>query len=108
MKVQTKIVDEKLVVEVEGDLIGDQNGIDLLKVVEEEIAKGYCNVLVDFSAVRYMNSTGLGVLITLYAKIKREGGSLKVIGASEQIVRLFQITQLDQVFEIESKKIKSI
>ena len=103
MKVQTKIVDNHVNVAIEGDLIGDQNGVELLNVVEAEIAKGYSNIIVDFSEVRYMNSTGLGVLITLFAKVKREQGSLKVIGATEQIVRLFKITQLDKIFEIESK-----
>lgn len=103
MKIQTKLEDNKVIVSLDGDLIGDQNGVEFLEVVEAEIAKGHHDVVVDFSEVRYMNSTGLGVLITLFAKIKSEEGSLKIIGASEQIVRLFEITQLDKVFEIESK-----
>lgn len=103
MKIQTKLEGNQVVVGLEGDLIGDQNGVEFLEAVQSDITKGYLEVIIDFSGVRYMNSTGLGVLITLFAKIKREEGSLKIIGVSKQIVRLFEITQLNKVFEIESK-----
>ncbi len=103
MEIQTKLEEGKLIVSLSGDLIGDQNGVQFLEVVQDQLTKGNFHIVVDFSNVRYMNSTGLGALITLFAKIKREEGSLKIIGASEQIIRLFQITQLDKVFEVESK-----
>ncbi len=103
MKVETNIQGNKVTVSLEGDLIGDQHGIELLTIINNLLDKNFLDLEIDFSDLRYMNSTGLGVLITLYTKVKRVKGSLKLININEQIVRLFEITQLDKIFEIQAK-----
>lgn len=56
--------------------------------------------VVDLEQVRYMNSSGIGVLITLLTKIKNNKGKMVLVNPSEQIVKLLEITKLNTVFTI--------
>ncbi len=55
----------------------------------------------DLSKVVYMDSTGLGVIVALYKKVTREQGNLKLVGLSARLIRLFTITGLSELMNIE-------
>lgn len=56
----------------------------------------------DLSEVDYMDSTGLGVFVGFYKTIKSNGGQLKITGVNRRLKRLFEITGLDEVMDIET------
>lgn len=58
-------------------------------------------VYLDLSQVDYMDSTGLGVLIGAYKKLRSRGGRLVLTGMSPRLKRLFHITRLTNVIDIE-------
>ena len=58
----------------------------------------YC--LIDISDVRYINSSGIGVLITLLTKFRNKGGELFLIKPSEHVQKLLIITKLQAIFNI--------
>lgn len=58
-------------------------------------------VTVDLSQVSYIDSTGLGVLIGAYKALRSAGGKLVITGLNERLQRLFRITGLDELMEIE-------
>ncbi|MCD8503353.1 MAG: STAS domain-containing protein [Bacillaceae bacterium] len=58
-------------------------------------------LMVDLSAVSYIDSTGLGVFIGALKASYKHGCSLKLIGANDRISRLFAITGLDEIIDIE-------
>lgn len=58
-------------------------------------------VYLDLSQVDYMDSTGLGVLIGAYKKLRSRGGRLVLTGMSARLKRLFHITRLTNVIDIE-------
>ncbi|SOC42129.1 STAS domain-containing protein [Ureibacillus acetophenoni] len=55
----------------------------------------------DLSKVTYMDSTGLGVFVALYKNVTRENGNLKLVGLTARIKRLFNITGLSELMNIE-------
>lgn len=61
------------------------------------------NIIVDFTNVSYMDSTGLGVFIALLKSIKRTDGSLKFVGVSDRLKRLFDITGLTDILNLNSE-----
>lgn len=61
------------------------------------------NITVDFTSVSYMDSTGLGVFIALLKSIKRTDGSLKFVGVSDRLKRLFDITGLTDILNLNSE-----
>jgi anti-sigma B factor antagonist len=58
------------------------------------LEKGKTNVVIDLSNVSFMNSSGLGTLITAHTSIKNAGGELKICGAGDRIESLLVVTKL--------------
>ena len=61
------------------------------------------HMMVDLSEVTYMDSTGLGVFVGLFKLLRENEGSLKLIGLSPRLKRLFQITGLAEIMDINTE-----
>ncbi|WP_040225205.1 STAS domain-containing protein [Bhargavaea cecembensis] len=59
---------------------------------------------IDLSDVEYMDSTGLGVFVGFFKQVKENGGHVKITGLSQRLKRLFDITGLNEVMDIETQK----
>lgn len=92
--------DNILIIYLKGDLIGENNGPELVKVVNDSIHEKVYHCAVDLSEVRYMNSSGIGVLITLLTKYRNHEGEMVLIKPSEKIEKLLLITKLNKIFSI--------
>ncbi|KKB38210.1 anti-sigma factor antagonist [Bacillus thermotolerans] len=66
---------------------------------EQENAK----LVIDLSEVEYMDSTGLGVFVGLFKSLNAKGGSLQLVGLSERLQRLFDITGLADIMNINTE-----
>lgn len=75
-------------------------------VLREELASlidsEHTDILVDLTGVRFMDSTGLGVLVGALKKVRTVGGDLQLVIDQEKILKVFRITALTQVFTIHS------
>ena len=81
--------------------VGFSNISELKEIVSSEIASGHNNIAIDMSSVRVINSSGLGVLISLLTKINATKGTLKLLNLNDKLKEIFQITRLDKVFDID-------
>jgi anti-sigma B factor antagonist len=90
---------EVCVVSVEGQLIVG-NRQELKQKVLDEIERGERKFLVDFSQTGYIDSSGLGVLVSLSKKIREHGGELRLTNLNEDLKTLFELTKLDTLFQI--------
>lgn len=88
-----------VVVDVEGQLIVG-NRQELKQKVLEALELGDRKFLIDFTRTGYIDSSGLGVLVSLSKKIRDEGGELKLAGLNEDLRTLFELTKLDTLFAI--------
>lgn len=87
------------VVRVEGELVvGNRKA--LKDGVLERLAAGDRKFLVDFGEAGYIDSSGLGVLVSLSKQIREEGGDLRICGLDEDLRTLFELTRLDTLFDI--------
>jgi len=68
--------------------------------LDEHIAHGRSNLVVDLGDVPFMDSTGLGVLVGRLKLIRVNDGTLRLVCSSERILKVFSITGLDKVFQI--------
>lgn len=96
--------DDILILTLEGDLIGENNGPELVKIVNDHLHENINLCAVDLSGVRYMNSSGIGVLITLLTKFRNQEGEMILIKPSEKIEKLLLITKLNNIFSIVDDK----
>jgi anti-sigma B factor antagonist len=87
------------VVEVEGQLIVG-NRQELKQRVLDELDGGARNFAIDFAKTGYIDSSGLGVLVSLSKKIREQGGELRLASLNEDLRTLFELTKLDTLFQI--------
>ncbi|WP_370089820.1 STAS domain-containing protein [Ekhidna sp.] len=83
-----------------GDLIGENNGPEVVELANDAIADGITHCLLNISDVRYINSSGIGVLITLLTKFRNKNGELYIINPSEHVNKLLIMTKLQAIFNI--------
>ncbi|MDQ0221320.1 STAS domain-containing protein [Peribacillus cavernae] len=60
------------------------------------------SMVVDLSDVSYMDSTGLGVFVGLFKSVRSHNGEFRLVGLSERLRRLFDITGLAEIIDINS------
>jgi len=87
------------IIALEGRLTFNDRPRQLRDVVLGALAGGAKHVLLDLSAVRYIDSTRLGELIGAHVSVTRQGGRLKLVKTPDRIVELLAIAGLDGVFE---------
>ncbi len=85
---------------IQGDLIGDEVGPKLVEVVSDAIQEGANIFVVDLSEVRYISSSGIGLLITMLTKMRNVGGEVYLTSPSEHVKKLLIITKLNNIFTV--------
>lgn len=88
-----------VVVAVDGQLIVG-NRQELKQKVLDALDGGARKFVIDFSRTGYIDSSGLGVLVSLSKKIREQGGDLRLAGLNEDLQTLFELTKLDTLFAI--------
>jgi anti-sigma B factor antagonist len=87
------------VVQVEGQLIVG-NRQELKDLIQAALDRGDRRLLIDFSRTGYIDSSGLGALVSISKKIREAGGELRLSGLNEDLRSLFELTKLDTLFAI--------
>jgi anti-sigma B factor antagonist len=91
--------DGAVVVGVDGQLIVG-NRQELKQLVLDALEGGARRFVIDFTSTGYIDSSGLGVLVSLSKKIREQGGDLRLAGLNEDLQTLFELTKLDTLFAI--------
>jgi anti-sigma B factor antagonist len=87
------------VVALSGDLMGGPDGAALHDQLQQLKSAGRRQVVVDLDAVRFMNSSGLGMLIGALTTMRNAGGDLRLARVGERVQSLLMITKLAAVFQ---------
>jgi len=87
------------IVEVKGELIVGNRG-ELKNAVIAQLEAGARKFIIDFSASGYIDSSGLGVLVSLSKQARERGGDLRLAGLNDDLCTLFELTRLDTLFHI--------
>ena len=72
----------------------------LRQEIMDQVDNGSPHLLVNLEKVEYLDSTGLGILIGGVKRAKEKSGSLKLVGPSARITRIFEITGLNKIFDV--------
>lgn len=88
-----------VVIEFKGNVMGGPDAVSLNEKLHELIEDDKTNVVVDLSKVKFMNSSGLGMLIGGLTTMRKAGGDLRIANATDKIESLLVITKLITVFK---------
>jgi len=95
------------IVEVDGQLIVS-NRQELKQKVLDQLEKGTRKVLVDFARTSYIDSSGLGVLVSLAKRMRELGGDLRLANLNDDLQTLFELTKLDTLFQISESRERAL
>jgi anti-sigma B factor antagonist len=87
------------ILRIHGDITSASDG-DLTAAYARAIDAGASTVILDLSGLEYMNSGGIGLLVTLLVRAQRGGAHLMATGLSEHYRQIFELTRLDEAIAI--------
>ena len=99
MDIATREQDNVLIFDIKGELDA-KAAPDLKERLTERINSGYHRVLVNLSDISYLDSAGLGVLVSGLKIATRQNGDLRMWGLQDEVKNIFQLTRLNKVFQI--------
>lgn len=99
MKIKERRRDGIAILDMSGKLMGGPDAEAFNEVLRTCMHEGVHNVLVNLERVTWVNSTGLGILISGYTTLNRAGGELKLLKVTERIENIFFVTKLATVFQ---------
>ncbi len=95
------------ILRIAGDVTSSSEA-DLMAAYGLAAANGSSVVVLDFSKLAYMNSGGIGLLVTLLVRAQRGGGRLVATGLSEHYRQIFSLTRLDEAIEIKDDEAAAV
>jgi anti-sigma B factor antagonist len=100
MKMKRIPNDDVMVLELSGKIMGGPSHDEFKAEIKEIIEGGFNKVVLDLNHVPWINSTGLGILISGYHSVKAADGIMKVCSVKERVLSIFYISQLEKIFDV--------
>ena len=108
MKTVVRLVDSVTIVDVSGRITLGEGCNQLRELIRGELSKGNKNVLLNLGDVSYIDSSGIGELVSAYTAVSNLGGNLKLLNLTKKVQDLLQITKLYTIFDVHDDEAKAI
>jgi anti-sigma B factor antagonist len=96
------------VVDVSGRITLGEGCVQLRELIREQLGKGNKNILLNLADVTYIDSSGIGELVSAYTGVSKQGGALKLLHLTKKVHDLLQITKLYTVFDVHDDEAKAV
>lgn len=108
MKATNRQVEGVTVVDMSGRITLGEGSVVLRDTIRDLIGKGQKKILLNLGDVTYIDSSGIGELVSAFTAVRREGGELKLLNLTKKVHDLLQITKLYTVFDIKDDEATAI
>ena len=108
LKAVSREVGGVTVIDLDGRItLGDGSAL-LRDLIRDNLSKGHMKLVLNLAAITYLDSTGLGELVSGYRLVKSGGGELKLLNLNKKVSDLLQVTKLYAVFDIHNDEAQAI
>jgi anti-sigma B factor antagonist len=90
-------IGEETVVKIDGTLDA-VTAPDFRQLVDELVAENRSNITLELSSLRLIDSSGVGVIVSLFKRVRANGGQVRIVGLRDQPRAIFRLLRLDRVF----------
>jgi anti-sigma B factor antagonist len=108
MKATNRQVDGVAVVDMSGRITLGEGSVVLRDTIRDLVGKGQKKILLNLGDVTYIDSSGIGELVSAFTAVRREGGELKLLNLTNKVHDLLQITKLYTDFDIKDDEAAAI
>jgi anti-sigma B factor antagonist len=96
------------VIDMEGRITLGEGSTLLRDLIRERLNGGHKKIVMNMAGINYIDSTGLGELVSAYRLVKSQQGELKLLNLNKKVADLLQITRLYAVFDIHNDEAQSV
>ena len=108
MKSTTRQIDAVTILDLSGRITLGEGSVVLRDTIRDLLAKGQKNILLNLGEVSYIDSSGIGELVSAFTTVRNQGGDLKLLNLTKKVHDLLQITKLYTVFDIKDDEATAI
>lgn len=108
MKFKTRQVDGVTVLDLSGKITLGEGSVTLRDAIKDVLSKGQNKILLNMADISYIDSSGLGELVSAFTTVKNAGGELKLLQLAKKVKDVLQITKLYTVFDIKDDEAAAI
>jgi anti-sigma B factor antagonist len=108
VKLSTRQVGNVTVIDVAGRITLGEGSSALRETLRDLVAKNQTRILLNLADVTYIDSSGIGELVSGYTTVTNTGGALKLLNLNKRVKDLLQITKLYTVFEVHEDEAAAI
>jgi anti-sigma B factor antagonist len=101
MKISTRQVDGVTIVDCSGRITLGEGSVTLRETVTQLLGKGEKKILLNLGDVNYIDSSGIGELVSAFTTVRKQGGDLKLLNLTKKVHDLLLITKLYTVFDVK-------
>ena len=100
MKLSTRQVDGVTIVDCSGRITLGEGSVMMRDTVRDLLSKGNKKIILNLGEVNYIDSAGVGELVSAFTSVRNQGGELKLLNLTKKVHDLLQITKLYTVFDV--------
>lgn len=100
-----KINEEHILIKLEKNQLEFRKAMEFRDSIFEFLKEGIKNIDIDFEKINYIDSSGLGILVTILKKLMLRGGKLVLINVEKRVYNIFELSSLTKLMEIKMKLI---
>ncbi len=108
MKISSRQVDGVAVLDCSGRITLGEGSVTLRDSVRELLGKGQKKILLNLADVNYIDSSGIGELVSAFTTVRNQGGELKLLNLTKKVHDLLQITKLYTVFDVKDDEASAV
>jgi len=108
MKISTRQVDGVTIVDCSGRITLGEGSVTLRETVVQLLGKSQKKILLNLGDVNYIDSSGIGELVSAFTTVRKQGGDLKLLNLTKKVHDLLQITKLYTVFEVKDDEASAV
>ena len=108
MKASTRQVNGVTIVDMSGRITLGEGSVILRESVKDLLGKGQKKILLNLGDVSYIDSSGIGELVSAFTSVRNQGGELKLLKLTKKVHDLLQITKLYTVFDIKDDEASAV
>ena len=108
MKIETRHVDAITILDLSGRITLGEGSVTIRDEVHNVLATGSKKILLNLGDINYIDSSGIGELVSAFTTVKNGGGELKLLNLTKKVHDLLQITKLYTVFDVRDDEASAI
>jgi len=99
VKIKKRAKGDVTILDLSGKIMGGDDFDLFNNSIKELVTEGAVDIVLNLSKVKWINSTGLGLMVSAYTSLVKQGGRMKIAEVSDRIDNILHVTQLELIFE---------